>query len=175
MSAGAFHSNYNIKVQERFDISPKYTGYTIAFPNFVGVISALLIGKINDKYYSTDITYRRRNLHGFFFMCLSYIGVSFSNNLSGFIFWAIILRISHMVLRIILTDMLMRKCPSWQTGSIAGVSNSVSNLARLVTPLTVGIVEDSWGTNSGNLLAALAAAIGIFISLKIEQTHPKNS
>lgn len=174
MSAGLYHSNYNLKIQERFDITPKISGYTIAFQSFVGVITGLFVAKINDKLYNSDVDYKKRNMHGYILMVVGYLGIYFASSLRVFLLWTVVLKTSHMFLRIILTDMLMRKCPPSQTGSVAGTSNSVSNLARLVTPVVAGVFEDTWGTNSANFLAALVASIGIFIALGISRSHPKS-
>ncbi|XP_057326857.1 major facilitator superfamily domain-containing protein 9-like [Microplitis mediator] len=173
MSAGVYHSNYSIKIQERFSITPKISGYTIAFQSFVGVITGLFVAKINDKLYKTDVDYKKRNIHGFILMAIGYLGIYFATSLSVFLLWTVVLKTSHMFMRIILTDMLMRKCPSSQTGSIAGTSNSVSNFARLITPIIAGIFEDTWGTNSANFLAAVIASIGILVSLNIKNNHSK--
>ncbi|CAG5108807.1 Similar to MFSD9: Major facilitator superfamily domain-containing protein 9 (Homo sapiens) [Cotesia congregata] len=174
MSAGLYHSNYNLKIQERFGITPKISGYTIAFQSFVGVITGLFVAKINDKLYNSDVDYKKRNMHGYILMVVGYLGIYFASSLRVFLLWTVILKTSHMFLRIILTDMLMRKCPPSQTGSVAGTSNSVSNLARLITPVVAGVFEDTWGTNSANFLAALVASIGIFIALGISRSHPKS-
>ncbi|KAG8037516.1 hypothetical protein G9C98_005726 [Cotesia typhae] len=174
MSAGLYHSNYNLKIQERFNITPKISGYTIAFQSFVGVITGLFVTKINDKLYNSDADYKKRNMHGYILMVVGYLGIYFASSLRVFLLWTVVLKTSHMFLRIILTDMLMRKCPPSQTGSVVGTSNSVSNLARLVTPVVAGVFEDTWETNSANFLAALVASIGIFIALGISRSHPKS-
>ncbi|KAK0178869.1 hypothetical protein PV327_007712 [Microctonus hyperodae] len=170
MSAGLFHSNYNLKLQNRFDISPKLSGYTIAFQSFIGVITGIFIDYINNKFYKNDVNYRRRNIHGFMFTSIAYLGIFFTTHLTIFLLWTTILTSGRMFLRIILTDMLMKKCPPSQTGSIAGSANSISNLARLITPLTAGFFEDYWGINSVNFLAAIVATIGIIVSWNIERT-----
>ncbi|XP_034943816.1 major facilitator superfamily domain-containing protein 9-like [Chelonus insularis] len=170
MSTGIYHSNYNLKIQEKFDLSPKLSGYTIAFQSLVGVLTGIFVEDINNKLYKNDENYCKRNLHGFLFMSIAYLGIYFASHLSVFLFWTVILKTSHMFLRIILTDMLMRKCPTNHTGSVTGTANSVSNLARLVTPLLAGLVEDMWEKNSTNFLAAVISTIGVGISFSIKST-----
>lgn len=174
-SIGAFHNNYSLKIREKFNLSPKMAGYTISLQSFVGVLAGLMVDRVNQRFYSQDMFCIKRNSHGYALMIVAYMGIAATEHISVFMVWSMLLRSIHMFLRIVMTEMTIRRCPPSQKGSIIGSSNSISNIARLMTPLITGYVEDLWGPNSSNLLAAGAATCGLLIPLTFRQQRQKTS
>ncbi|XP_043270979.1 major facilitator superfamily domain-containing protein 9-like [Venturia canescens] len=174
-STGAFHNNYSLKLRERFDLTPKAAGYTISLQSFVGVLAGLMVDKVNQRFYKQDHFYTERNLHGYTLMVIAYLGIAASQHISIFMVWSMLLRSIHMFLRIVMTEMTIRRCPPSQKGSIIGSSNSISNIARLMTPLITGYIEDLWGPNSSNLLAAAAATFGLLVPMTFRHQQQKIS
>ena len=174
-STGAFVNNYSIKIQEKFDITPKTAGYTISFQSFIGVFAGFFVDYVTERFYRDDVNYKKRNFHGYGLMTIGYLGIATTHSLTVFMGWSILVKSAQSFLRIVLTEMLIRRCPANQKGSLIGTGNSVSNTARLITPLFTGFVVDSWGTNGANVLAASAAILGTLVTFRLREDHQKSS
>lgn len=174
-SIGAFHNNYSIKLQEKFSVTPKIAGYTISFQSFVAALAGMFVGRVNNGFYKDDTDYSKRNLHGYAAMTIILLGIGITHSLGIFLLWSMLLSTTLLFMRIVSTEMLISRCSDNQRGSVLGTGNSISNMARLVTPLMAGFVEDTWGSNSANILAATSATCGILVTFWIQKRHLKNS
>ncbi|XP_015117232.1 major facilitator superfamily domain-containing protein 9 [Diachasma alloeum] len=173
VAAIAFYANYNVRIKRRFDMSPKLAGYTIAYQSFIGITTGLLMGRINRKFYTDDISYRKRNLHAFTMMAVGFSCAYFSSYFPLFMLSTTIFKIADMILRVTLTEMIVEKASSTNQGSVAGSTESIGSLARMIAPLSTGIVEDICGVNSANLLSAAVSLWGVRISSKISARQSK--
>ncbi|XP_012254263.2 major facilitator superfamily domain-containing protein 9 [Athalia rosae] len=172
ISQAIFFSNYFLNVQETYNVSPKWTGYTISFQGIVGASAGLLAGWVDQKLYKNDLSFRQRNLHGFIIMAVAYTGLLFSPTLFLFMLWTIPLRASCAILRIVGTDMILKRGSATQRGSLVGTGNSISNIARLVAPLLAGFMGDLYGTNTSALLSTIISVLGIILLLTTKQHTP---
>lgn len=169
ISQATFTANYFVNVQETFNVSPKWAGYTISFQGLVSASASLLAGWVDEKLYKNDSTFRQRNFHGFLVLSLSFMGLFFSPSLALFMFWIIPFRASTSLLRIAGTDMVLKRCAPTQRGSLVGTGNSITNIARLVAPLLAGIMGDLYGTRSSILLSIIMSTFGMIISMMIKR------
>lgn len=175
LASVAYYSNYNLRLQARFDVSPKISGYTIAFQSMIGVLTGFLISKINDKFYKHDVNYKKRNTHSFMLMTMAYSLSYLSPNLMLFLISGMFFQIAHMILRVSLTNVVIQRSPASKQGSVAGFDQSIISIARMITPLTVGVIEDMFGSNSGILLSIVTSIIGLFVSFTFTTSHIKVS
>lgn len=173
LASVAYYSNYNIRIQERFNVSPKISGYTIAFQSTIGVLTGFLISRINEKFYKDDVNYKKRNVHSFMLMTVAYSCSYLSSNLFLFLVSGMLFQIAHMILRVSLTNVVIQRSPASQQGSVAGFDQSIISIARMITPLTVGVIEDVFGSSTGVLLSVVTSLFGVFVSLTLSTSHFK--
>ncbi|XP_046740592.1 major facilitator superfamily domain-containing protein 9-like isoform X2 [Diprion similis] len=172
VSLATFTSNYFANVQETYNISPRWAGYTISFQGLIGSSAGLLAGWVDQKLYKNDLSFKQRNLHGFIIMTISYVGLFTAPTLHFFMLSIVPLRAASSLLRIVEMDMVLRRCPPTQRGSLVGTSNSISNIARLVAPVLAGFMGDMYGTRSAILLSTVLTVLGIIVSLMVRPYKP---
>ncbi|XP_015590268.1 major facilitator superfamily domain-containing protein 9 [Cephus cinctus] len=169
-----FISNYTLRIQEKYDVTPKWVGYTISLQGLFGTLAGFTTGWIDRKFYQNDLDYKRRNAHGFAIMTICFLGNITASNLTIFMLWMIPLRISTSFLRVIETNMILKRCLPSQRGSILGAMHSMTNVARLVAPLLAGIMDDYYGSNGASFVAAILTIIGIPIAMRVKHIEYKD-
>ncbi|XP_046616063.1 major facilitator superfamily domain-containing protein 9-like isoform X1 [Neodiprion virginianus] len=172
VSNAIFTSNYFANVQETYNISPRWAGYTISFQGLIASLAGLLAGWIDQKFYKNDLTFQQRNLHGFIIITISYVGLFTAPTLHLFMLSIVPLTAASSLVRIVGMDMVLKRCSPTQRGSLVGTSNSISNIARFVAPLLAGLMGDLYGTRSATLLCILLSSLGIIVSLMVRQYKP---
>lgn len=163
LAISIYFYNYSIILRENFKISQKMIGYTIAFQSCIGTISGLFTGKINEKFYKEDTTHSKKYFYGFIIMTFAFFLLCFSTNYVSFVIAVIPLAVSNSFLRIIETQILLAKTKN-DKGSLAGTSNSLNSLARLISPIFSGYISDILGENSVLYLSTILSGIGTIIA-----------
>ncbi|XP_067010305.2 major facilitator superfamily domain-containing protein 9 isoform X2 [Anabrus simplex] len=158
-SQAFFYTNYSLAIQEKFQVSPKWIGYTISFQGMIGAFSGFLVGWFN-KFYQMDSTFTLRSLHGFLLLVLAYCAVSSAPTLGVFVLSLVPLSVSSSFLRIIGLECVLQRTPLDKRGSVVGSSNSISSIARLVAPLCSGAIHDVAGYFGVSLVSILTASSG---------------
>lgn len=161
-----FHWNYFVRVQNRFEISTKLTGYTISAQSLSATAAGFLSGNIHQLYQNRD--YKTRNFHGYLFQSLTFLGLTLIPSFSAFIILVMLNKASSMILRITTSEMILKRCSPDKKGLIIGINKSVSNTARLITPVILGLFEDIYGTETGTVFATVLSCVATLVCTKIQ-------
>ncbi|XP_033226463.1 major facilitator superfamily domain-containing protein 9-like [Belonocnema kinseyi] len=170
MAKDSFINNYSIKVRERFQVSPKSVGYSLALQGFSAAVAGLSMGYINKLLYKEKVDYERHSTRIHIFVTFIYLALLCTSQVQFFVLFGMVLTFFSMILRVKETEMLFQRCPPSQRGSLVGMGTSITNIARMLAPLIVGIAEDLYGVSSGITLAIIMSIIAIFVSIKVNNS-----
>ncbi|XP_046982431.1 major facilitator superfamily domain-containing protein 9-like [Schistocerca americana] len=158
-----FYSNYSSTVQEKFDLTPKWVGYTISFQGMIGAICAFSVSWIEGFLFRNWKT-KSLVLLGFLLLSFAFFAVSVVEQLNIFVFFLIPLSFSFSLLRILSTKMIINRTDPNKRGSVTGASNSISSIARLIAPLCSGAVLEYLGPSSVPLLSVASSFCGVLLA-----------
>ncbi|KAF2882247.1 hypothetical protein ILUMI_23915 [Ignelater luminosus] len=166
-SISIYFSNQAIYIQEKFDLSQRYIGYTISFLSIIGSLAGLMLGYITNRFYKNDFNCSKRLFHGFATICITFIGLYYAPNITIFVMFLIPFGISNTILRIVSMEVILSRSGNKDRGSLSGASNSVMSVARFISPITSGIIGDTVGENAVVLSAFAPALLGSLLCVKL--------
>lgn len=165
----SYVNNYSIKVRERFQVSPKVIGYSLSLQGFSAAIAGLTMGYSNKLLFkNNDSEKHSTKIHIFVSLC--YLAVALTTKVQFFVIFGMMLTFANMILRVRESEMLFERCLESQRGSLVGMGTSITNIARMVTPLIVGIVEDFYDVGSGIILGLIISILAIVVSINANRT-----
>ncbi|XP_018332969.1 major facilitator superfamily domain-containing protein 9 [Agrilus planipennis] len=159
LSASTYFSNQGLYIQEKFSLSQRHVGFTISFFGTVSLISSLFMGLLTKKFYPKDPDYYKQQLHAYSLMTVSLLGLYLAPNVYWFCFLLLPFSMVSTALRIISMELLLNRSKKEDNtrGCLVGASNSVMSFARLLTPITSGVVADAFGDDATILMSAVPA------------------
>lgn len=163
-------NNYSIKVRERFQVSAKLIGYSLSLQGFFAALSGLSIRYSNKLLFKNKLNLEKHNIMIHIFVSLCYLVVAFTERVEIFVFFGMLLAFANVILRVREAEILFERCPESERGSLTGMGTSITNIARMLTPLIVGIVEDIYGVGSGIILGLIISILVIFVSINANRT-----
>ncbi|XP_063906039.1 major facilitator superfamily domain-containing protein 9-like [Zophobas morio] len=158
-------------LREQFNLSQRHVGYTISYFSATGMASAFLLDSITGSFYKDDTSCLRRLTHCFLLMTLSLVSLYLAPNIQLFLVVLIPFSLSCTILRIVSMELMLKKATGDHRGSLSGTSNSIMSIARFVTPVTSGLVTDTFGGHVAMLFAAVPPLIGTVVSFKMKFKH----
>lgn len=166
-SISIYFSNQAMYIQERFNLSQKYIGYTISFLSIIGSLAGLMLGYITNTFYKNDFKCSKRLFHGFTTICITFIGLYYATNITVFVIFLIPFGISNTILRIVSMEVILSRSGNNDRGSLSGASNSVMSVARFISPITSGIIGDTVGEHAVVLSAFAPALLGSLLCMRL--------
>lgn len=158
-----FYSNYSSTVQEKFNLTPKWVGYTISFQGMIGAICSFSMSWIERIIFRNWKT-KSVVLLGFVMLSFAFFAESIVEQLNIFVLFLIPLSISFSLLRVLNTKMMISRTDPNQRGSVTGASNSISSVARLVAPICSGAVLEYLGPSAVPLLSVASSICGVILA-----------
>lgn len=168
-----FYSNYSLLLEEKFNLSHKYVGYTISFKGVIAVTMGLLVGQLK-QLYSQNTSHQKLIFHAFIGLTVSFLLLVVVPNFIVYIVFIIPLTLCSSLLRIVTTEELFERTTPEYRGSLIGASNSVASLARLLSPLIAGLTLDKFGPNYVPLTSSVLAGIAAIMSVGFNHDRNKN-
>lgn len=153
LSVSIYFSNQSLFIEEKFNISKVYVGYTISFLSAIGVLSAFLFKYTNNLKLINYINAA---------FALSLLGLNFVHNIYVFLILLIPFSVCSTFLRITTMELILLKSMQFgKMGSLSGVSNSIISLGRSISPLTIGLSNSVIGNEN---VAPFIAFVPSFIA-----------
>lgn len=168
------YQNFSLILKDEYGITPSGIGYTISFQGLVGATTGFLTGWLG-RFYKNDSNHALRMLHGFGILALSFVFLSLAPNLTFFLICLIPLSASSSLLRIVTSEVVLRRTESDQRGSLIGSGQSMSSVARLIAPFCSGLAYDVFGSYGISVLrtAVTTAAVALCTILCLRQRKEK--
>ncbi|XP_033635435.1 major facilitator superfamily domain-containing protein 9-like isoform X1 [Asterias rubens] len=160
-----YYNNFTLILAERFHTTPKVNGWLMSYSALTGALSGLAVGKIV-KFYN-DLTRLVRHLSFSLVICL--FGLTTSPSLSLIVFWGSVLSLTTQVLRVCMTDLVIRRGRVNNTGALLGISQSVASVSRSVSPFLSGVMLEVGPQAPGAMGVICAAAAAIVL---MTMRHP---
>jgi DHA1 family tetracycline resistance protein-like MFS transporter len=160
----AFTSGFALFSERRFTwnghpFGPKEVGYVFAYVGFLGIIlQGGLIGRLVKTFGEARIIRA-----AFLIAAIGLGALAFTHSLPALLVFAALASIGTGALRPSITSLLTQKTPRSEQGAILGLTQSLNSLCGIVAPFIAGVLIDRQLLGPWALLAAAAAAIGLFL------------
>lgn len=148
LSISVYFSNQTFYIQDKFNLTQRYVGYTISFLSIFGVITSFLSGKIKNVFYKNDTSCLKRLFHAFTLLSICFLALFFSTHLYMFLVFLVPFSFASSILRNVSTELILLQSDHNEKGSLSGVSNSVMSISRSVAPIFAGFIADKFGRDS---------------------------
>jgi MFS transporter, DHA1 family, tetracycline resistance protein len=153
---------FGLFVLERFHYGPMQAGSFLAGMGFISaMLQGGLIGRLSKKFGETSLL-----VAGFTLLTLSLAAASYSQTPMIFGAWIFLLAIGTGMVSPCLSSLASKGAGPEERGSVMGVYQSGSSLARVIGPPVAGFCFDHFGsgsplqTSSALMLVGLAVALG---------------
>lgn len=135
LSMSLFYSNYISVLTHNFESSSQITGYTVSFQGLIGSFANFFINiKHKDSFVSL--------YYSFMLLSVSILSLYACVNLYLFVILLIPLSISSSLIRVLCVNITMSSSESNRSGNISGIYNSLTSIAKVITPILGGLVSD---------------------------------
>ena len=160
LSVMLYRNNFILIMEERFNTTPKTTGFLISYGALIGVISGMVVGKIVELYGDMS----KLLLHANNLLIVTMIGLTFAPSLSAIVFFLTLLSVTNSISRVCVTDISIRRGKLKNSGALLGISQSVASVSRSISPFLSGVmftISPQAPAGAGVLLAITATALMI--------------
>ncbi|XP_048208425.1 major facilitator superfamily domain-containing protein 9 isoform X1 [Perognathus longimembris pacificus] len=157
-----YYSNYVLALQDRFGVQPKTTGYLISYSSVLGALAGFTLGPILRLYEHRS---HRVLLHSSTLTCVLLLLYSTARTMAVVVFSSTLLSFSTAVGRTCVTDLQLSMGGSRASGTVIGLGQSVTAVARIVAPLLSGVAQVVSPCGPPILGAALALVAIFLMSL----------
>lgn len=158
-------NNYSMKVRERFQVSPQLIGYSLSLQGFSAALSGLSMGYVNKLLNKNKIDFEKHSVKIHIFVTLCYLAILLATKVEIFVFFGMLLAFANVILRVREAEILFKRCPDSERGCLTGMGTSITNIARMLTPLIVGMIEDIYGAGSGIILGLIISTVVVLVSI----------
>jgi DHA1 family tetracycline resistance protein-like MFS transporter len=142
---------FGLYVLGKFGYSAREAGYLLGG---MGVVSAFLqgglIGRLAKRYGEKKLAPA-----GFFFMAISLLGAALAGHVWLFCIFLFGIAVGNGLVNPSLSSMVSKGAPADQRGTILGIFQSGSSLARVIGPPVAGLLFDQVGVTSPMLLSCV--------------------
>uniref|UniRef100_A0A8D8VEP9 Major facilitator superfamily domain-containing protein 9 n=1 Tax=Cacopsylla melanoneura TaxID=428564 RepID=A0A8D8VEP9_9HEMI len=136
LSMSLFYSNYISVLTHNFGSSSQVTGYTVSFQGFVGSVSNMFVRIENKNSYSSLY-------YSFILLSISVLALYACANLYLLVVLLIPLSIASSLIRVLCINITMATGKQDnRNGNISGIYNSLTSVAKVITPILGGLVTD---------------------------------
>ncbi|XP_075446542.1 major facilitator superfamily domain-containing protein 9 [Ascaphus truei] len=154
-----YYSNFALAMEERFQITPRTTGYLISYGSTLGALAGFLLGPLSRFYEHNSYTMM---LHSSFLTFLSVFIYAVAPTIWIVVLSSTFLAFSTNVGRTCVVDLELTLGEKHGSGTLIGVGQSVTSVGRILVPLLSGIAQE-YNPCGPPLLGALLALASIFL------------
>lgn len=167
LSMSLFYSNYISVLTHNYQSSSQVTGYTVSFQGLVGTVANIFINMNGRDSYSSLY-------YSFILLSVSVFCLYACANLYLFVILLVPLSISSSLIRVLCINITMatgKQCN--RNGNISGIYNSLTSIAKVVTPILGGLLSDYVQDNYKVtfLVSFVFAAVGVICSRVVMVTQ----
>ncbi|XP_078512257.1 major facilitator superfamily domain-containing protein 9 isoform X1 [Lissotriton helveticus] len=165
-----YYSNFVLGIEERFGIKPKVTGYLLSYSSILGALAGFIIGPITRLYMYN--TYRML-LHSSILTFSLILLHSAASTIWLVVVSSTFLEFSTTIGRTCIIDLELTLGGNQASGTLLGVGQSVTSVARIFAPLLSGIAQEisPCGPPLLGALLALSAVMMMFINQRRYCVH----
>lgn len=165
-----YYSNFVLGIEERFGIKPKVTGYLLSYSSILGALAGFIIGPITRLYMYN--TYRML-LHSSILTFSLILLHSAASTIWLVVVSSTFMHFSTTIGRTCITDLELTLGGNQASGTLLGVGQSVTSVARIFAPLLSGIAQElsPCGPPILGALSALSAVMMMFINQRRYCVH----
>lgn len=167
-----YYSNFVLALDERFGVRPKTTGYLISYTSALGTLAGFAVGPILRLYKHNS---HRVLLHSSALTCSLLLLYSVAGSMPVVVLSSTLLSFSTSIGRTCITDLQLSAGGAQASGTVIGVGQSVTAVARVIAPLLSGVAQELSPCGPPSLGAALAlVAVLIMSQNKPHSTEPRS-
>ncbi|KAL3882790.1 hypothetical protein ACJMK2_029097 [Sinanodonta woodiana] len=155
-----FRSNFSLMLMQKFDSTTVTAGYVISFSSTVSVLIGFLVGWIS-KYYRNNA---QLVLHLSVLQIVTLTALALSPSLWIFLIAMIPFSLSTTVTRIASTGLAIERCENQEAGILLGLQQSSMSLARMLSPLIAGVLQELSSAGPG-LMGAFCCLLAVIIMI----------
>uniref|UniRef100_A0A8C5PFF5 Major facilitator superfamily domain containing 9 n=1 Tax=Leptobrachium leishanense TaxID=445787 RepID=A0A8C5PFF5_9ANUR len=157
-----YYSNFVLAMEERFEMTPRMTGYLISYGSTLGALAGFLLGPLSKIYkHNSYVMLLHSNIITFFSILL----YSVAPKMWIVVLSSTFLAFSTSVGRTCIVDLELSQGGKHGRGTLIGVGQSVTSVGRILVPLFSGVAQEYSPCGPAQLGAVLALA-AIFIMYK---------
>ncbi|XP_004844531.1 major facilitator superfamily domain-containing protein 9 [Heterocephalus glaber] len=148
-----YHSNFVLALEERFGVQPRTSGYLISYSSALGALAGLILGPILHFYRHNLHT---ALLHSSALTCALLLLHASAGTVALVVLTSTLLSFSTAVGRTCVTDLQLTVGGARASGTVIGVGQSVTAVARIIAPLLSGVAQELSPRGPPGLGAGLA-------------------
>ncbi|XP_057607249.1 major facilitator superfamily domain-containing protein 9 [Chionomys nivalis] len=156
-----YYSNFVLALDERFGVRPKTTGYLISYTSALGTLAGFALGPILRLYKHNS---HMVLLHSSALTCLLLLLYSVAGTMHVVVLSSTLLSFSTSIGRTCITDLQLSAGGAQASGTVIGVGQSVTAVARVIAPLLSGVAQELSPCGPPSLGAALALVAVLIMS-----------
>ncbi|XP_022252012.1 major facilitator superfamily domain-containing protein 9-like isoform X2 [Limulus polyphemus] len=153
-----YRSNFALLLDYMFNFSAKTVGYIISFQGIVSAVSGFLVGTLAHWYKD----HTKLLLFVAVTQTLSLVGLTYAPTTLILMCCLVPLCISNAVGRVSITKITVDRCHKDEIGAVVGLGQSITSLARMLSPLVAGVAQ-SISIHGPGVSGAGSAAVGAVI------------
>ncbi|EHB02410.1 Major facilitator superfamily domain-containing protein 9 [Heterocephalus glaber] len=148
-----YHSNFVLALEERFGVQPRTSGYLISYSSALGALAGLILGPILHFYRHNLHT---ALLHSSALTCALLLLHASAGTVALVVLTSTLLSFSTAIGRTCVTDLQLTVGGARASGTVIGVGQSVTAVARIIAPLLSGVAQELSPRGPPGLGAGLA-------------------
>ncbi|XP_041511928.1 major facilitator superfamily domain-containing protein 9 [Microtus oregoni] len=156
-----YYSNFVLALDERFGVRPKTTGYLISYTSALGTLAGFAVGPILRLYKHNS---HMVLLHSSALTCSLLLLYSVAGTMHVVVLSSTLLSFSTSIGRTCITDLQLSAGGAQASGTVIGVGQSVTAVARVIAPLLSGVAQELSPCGPPSLGAALALVAVLIMS-----------
>ncbi|XP_049990712.1 major facilitator superfamily domain-containing protein 9 [Alexandromys fortis] len=156
-----YYSNFVLALDERFGVRPKTTGYLISYTSALGTLAGFAVGPILRLYRHDS---HMVLLHSSALTCSLLLLYSVASTMHVVVLSSTLLSFSTSIGRTCITDLQLSAGGAQASGTVIGVGQSVTAVARVIAPLLSGVAQELSPCGPPSLGAALALVAVLIMS-----------
>ncbi|XP_042551331.1 major facilitator superfamily domain-containing protein 9 [Dipodomys spectabilis] len=133
-----YYSNYVLALEDRFGVQPKTTGYLISYSSALGALAGFTLGPILSLYKHNS---HRVLLHSSTLTCMLLLLYATAHTMAVVVFSSTLLSFSTAIGRTCVTDLQLSMGGTQASGTVIGLGQSVTAVARIIAPLLSGVAQ----------------------------------
>lgn len=167
-----FRSNFTTMLEFRYGTTPKTNGYILSYNGLLSACSGFLVGPLMSRVYHNNDA--KMLLHFSVLMTVSILCITFAPGISTLVLFIAPLSLSSAVSRVCTTNLTFKRSQEDEKGLLQGIGNSLSSIARMISPALGGLAQELSIYGPGSVGVALAG-VGVLIMVVYPQDRPRVS
>lgn len=147
-----YRSNLSLLLLENFNLTNTSIGYIISFQGIVSSISGFFVGVICGLFPNNS----KLLLYTSILQAVALCGLTFAPSIWLLLAFFIPLGASNSISRVCITSITVNRCHKLEIGTMIGISQSVTSIARMLSPFSAGVVHQlsMYGPGLGGIVSS---------------------